>query len=627
MAKRMLSLLLAVALLFGAASCKQTGQHDDATVPAVTAAHSEISLENMQLELTDRDRDSSYTESTATHLSTTEEVLNITAAGTYIATGQHRQIVIHANDTAKIQLVLQNVTLNAQNEPAIYIESADKVFLTLANNSQNTLSDLAGRSSTQQNLDAVIFSKADLTINGTGSMQLTGNYKHGIVSKDDLVICDATVDVTAKNRGIEGQDCLKISNANLKVSAGGDGLSSTNTEDENRGFMVIQSGNFDIAATGDALQASTALLLKNGSFKLSSGGGCKNAVNNLNGDITNDPPQNKEKNSTPKKTDTDTESTKGLKAGTLLKIEAGTITVDSANDALHANKDVEMNGGTVSLTSGDDGIHADENVYINNGEITITNCYEGIEGSALYINGGKIDITATDDGLNAAGGTDDFSDLEKAPKARDTAANEPPKLCITGGYCCVNAMGDGLDVNGSLLISGGVILVSGASDNGNSALDYDGTAVINGGTVVCAGSSGMAQGFHESSSQCSFLYHLTDNAEKETLVAVTDEAQNIIVSYLPAKAFHCLVVSTPALQNGKSYSLVLGGSIAQADEKGFAQSGTVQNEKEKFDIKLTETATTIGSSNRKNGNMDGMPPGGSPENNKMPKGRDFQKTK
>ena len=315
--KKLFAVCTALCLLLVAAGCGKSSNTGTAAV-AAGAAHSSISVEKMNLELTDRDSDDSYSADSAVTLSKTDEVLNITAAGTYLVSGTHRQIVVAAAENAKVQLVLQNVTLTAQNEPAIYVKSADKVFVTLAEQSVNTVSDGGSRQSGQESADAAIFSKADLTVNGTGTLKVTGNYKHGIVSKDDLVIANAKLAVTAARHGLEGQDCLKLSEADLTVTAGGDALRSTNEEDETRGFIVVYSGNYSLTAEQDAVQAQTALLIKNGTFTLQSGGGSANASTTPNGEKN----QNwgnrgrpEQENST---ADENTASAKGLKAGTLL---------------------------------------------------------------------------------------------------------------------------------------------------------------------------------------------------------------------------------------------------------------------------------------------------------------------
>lgn len=592
--KKAFALFTVLCLLLTAAGCGR-GSSQAGSTAAAGQAHSEISVAGMSLELTERDRDGSYDTAAAVALSETDEVLQIKAAGTYLIGGTHRQIVVEAPDTAKVQLVLQNVTLNAQNEPAIWVKSADKVFLTLAAQSSNTVQDGGSRQSGEETADAAIFSKADLTVNGTGSLTVTGSYKHGIVSKDDLVLCSATLRVTAARHGVDGKDCVKLSDCSLTVNAGGDALRSTNEEDANRGFIVITDGTLNLTATQDAIQTQTALLIESGDFTLQSGGGSANASTAQSGEKNQKWGHWGMPDSADDTADENTASAKGLKAGTLLKIESGSFAVDSSDDSVHANGDVEINGGTLQLSSGDDGVHADSSLFVNGGTLTVEKSYEGLEAKVLNVNGGTLSITASDDGLNAAGGNDGSAQNGR-PGQNDFAAEGDTALNITGGYLFVNAGGDGLDSNGNLTVSGGTVLVSGPEDNGNGALDYNGDAVITGGTVIAAGSSGMTQSFGRDSTQAVFMYNLSQTVQGGTQLAVTAKDGTVIAAFLASKAFSNVVVSSPQLKSGSTYFLKLGGTLTGGDENGFAESGTLSGEQSSYEVALSETVSTFGES-------------------------------
>lgn len=591
--QKIAAIFCVVLLILTAGGCQKTTSEQTAKNSSAKAGtHSEISVAEMKTDLTDRDREDSY-DSDAMVLDDQAETVTVTAAGTYLLSGSHRQIVIQAPNTAKIQLVLQNVTVTAQNEPALWIQSADKVFLTLAENSQNTFSDGSTRTTGEEAADGAIFSKADLTVNGSGSLTVVGNYKHGIVSKDDLVVCNANVQVSAEEHGLDGKDCLKLENANLSVNAKGDALRSTNEEDAAKGFVKIYSGSYALTAGQDGIQAQTALLIENGNFEITTGGGSSEASTKENGEINPQWGHFGRSLQDEESTDSSTESAKGLKAGTLLKIENGEFNINSADDSLHANGDVELNGGVLTLSSGDDGLHADSDLFINSGTLTVAKSYEGIEASVLNINGGTLDVTASDDGLNASGGNDGSS-VDGRPGQNPFDSDSGAAIYITGGYLLVNASGDGIDSNGSLEVTGGVVLVSGPEDNGNGALDHSGTAVILGGVVVAVGSSGMVETFEESSTQPSISYTLNETQTGGTLVALTDQSGNALVSFLPAKSFNHVIVSAPELQTGQSYCLKLGGSITGADQNGFAQSGNVSDPTQNNEIELTGIVTDNG---------------------------------
>ena len=559
------------------------------------SAVTEISTDDMDFEFSNNDTTYDYDESEAKTVADSEKTVKITAEGTYVVSGEHESITVSAPDTAKVRIILKNATVSNTSGPAIYIEKADKVFITAYKDTTNTLSD--GTSYTgdfkDTNIDGTIFSKTDLTLNGEGTLNITGNCKCGVVSKDDLIICGLNLTVKSTGCALEGKDCVKIKDAAITVSAGGDGIRSTNTEKSNKGFVYIETGNVDITSGNDGIQAATVLKAANGSIKITAGGGAADTKQNFGG-------RNMPGFGGSTQTTDDEESTKGLKAGSLILIDEGGFEVSSKEDSFHSNGDIEINGGSFTAAAGEDGFHADNNLIINGGSITVSQSYEGLEGQKVTVTGGNIDITASDDGINAAG-----SSSSSSTGGRPGSSDSNALITIDGGYIVVNASGDGIDSNGNIVISGGTLLVSGPADNGNGAFDYGGKATVSGGTVILCGSSGMAQGFSDKSEQASFMYTPDSSASAGSSVALTDEKGNVIASFIPAKQYNNVVISTPSLKNGSSYKLVIGGTVSGADKNGFASSGSVSSAAQTLDIKLTGTTTTIGSGGMSGGNMGG----------------------
>lgn len=565
------------------------------------SAVTEISTDDMDFEFSNKDTTYDYDESEATTVKDSEKAVKITADGTYVVSGEHESITVSAPDTAKVRIILKNATVSNTSGPAIYIEKADKVFITAYKGTTNTLSD--GTSYTgdfkDTNVDGAIFSKTDLTLNGEGTLNITGNYKCGAVSKDDLIICGLNLTVKSTGCALEGKDCVKIKDAAITVSSGGDGIRSTNTEKTNKGFVYIETGNIDITSGNDGIQAATVLKAANGNVKITAGGGAadtkqSSGSRNMPGFGGNT------------QTTDDEESTKGLKAGSLIVIDEGSFEVSSKDDSFHSNGDIEINGGSFTAATGDDGFHADSNLIINGGSITVSRSYEGLEGQKVTITGGNIDITASDDGINAASPSSSGSSTGGRPGNSDSNA----LITIGGGYILVNASGDGIDSNGNVAITGGTVLVSGPTDNGNGAFDYDGEATVSGGTVILCGSSGMAQGFSDKSEQASFMYTLDSSASAGSSVALTDEKGNVIASFIPAKQYNNIVITSPSLKNGGSYKLVIGGTVSGADKNGYASSGSVSSAAQTLDIKLTGITTTFGNGGMSGGGMGGGNKGG-----------------
>ena len=586
-------LILCACLLLSSCGKKNTasGTNNINNMSAVT----EISTDDMDFEFSNNDTTYDYDESEAKTVADSEKTVKITAEGTYVVSGEHESITVSAPDTAKVRIILKNATVSNTSGPAIYIEKADKVFITAYKDTTNTLSD--GTSYTgdfkDTNIDGTIFSKTDLTLNGEGTLNITGNCKCGVVSKDDLIICGLNLTVKSTGCALEGKDCVKIKDAAITVSAGGDGIRSTNTEKSNKGFVYIETGNIDITSGNDGIQAATVLKAANGSIKITAGGGAADTKQNFGG-------RNMPGFGGKTQTTDDEESTNGLKAGSLILIDEGGFEVSSKEDSFHSNGDIEINGGSFTAAAGEDGFHADNNLIINGGSITVSQSYEGLEGQKVTVTGGNIDITASDDGINAAG-----SSPSSSTGGRPGSSDSNALITIGGGYIVVNASGDGIDSNGNVAITGGTLLVSGPADNGNGAFDYGGEATVSGGTVIFCGSSGMAQGFSDKSEQASFMYTLDSSASAGSSVALTDENGNVLASFIPAKQYNNVVISTPSLKNGSSYKLVIGGTVSGADRNGFASSGSVSSAAQTLDIELTGITTTFGSGGMSGGNMGG----------------------
>ena len=359
---------------------------------------------------------------------------------------------------------------------------------------------------------------------------MTGNANNGITGKDTLKIEGTTVNVTAANHGVNGKDCLVLKQADVTVTSGGDALRATNDSDSALGCILIGASALTLTAGEDGIQAETTLTLFDTTGTITSGGGSSAAL-------------------------ADDTSAKGIKAGTGITVRSGSYTLDCADDGIHANGNVTISGGTFAITTGDDGVHADETVTITDGTIDISKCYEGIEGQTIDISGGTIDIVSSDDGLNAAGGADQSGFGGRGPDRFGGSSDS--SIMISGGTIRIDASGDGIDSNGDLNVSGGKIYVSGPMSDGDSALDYDGAGTITGGTVVAAGYSGMAQNFSADSTQGSIL--LTCQSASTETIRVTDASGNVLVEFTPAKAYTCVVVSTPALMQGSTYTVTMGG--------------------------------------------------------------------
>ncbi|MEA4912474.1 MAG: carbohydrate-binding domain-containing protein, partial [Oscillospiraceae bacterium] len=306
------------------------------------------------------------------------------------------------------------------------------------------------------------------------------------------------------------------------------------------------------------------------------------------------------------------DSCKGLKGVEAVYICGGTISIDSADDAVHSNGEVIFCGGTLSAASGDDGMHADGALSISGGSITISGSYEGLEGQTIDVSGGEIMLTASDDGLNAAGGNDGSSVNGRAGQ-NTFAADSSCAITISGGTLCVSAGGDGIDSNGDLRISGGLVLVNGPTDDGNGALDYAGSGSITGGVLIAAGSSGMAQSL-ESDTQGVLLVNLAQQSAG-TRISLVDANGTAVLSWTPSKTYSCVVFSAPGIQKGGTYTIASGGEVQGADANGYASDASISGGTQLLSVTmsaLTQTAKTDDASGSTGGMGGGMTSGTKP---------------
>lgn len=475
----------------------------------------------------------------------------ITAAGNYRITGSlaDGQIVVDTEEEdVPVRLILDGVNIHHSSNAPLFIAGAEKTIIVLKDGTENYLSD--GSTYTyddpeEDEPDATLFSKDDLSIYGNGKLTVTANYNDGITSKDGLVIASGNITVTAKDDGIRGKDYLIINSGSFTIDAQGDGLKSTNDEEAALGYVYIKDGDFVINSGTDGIQGETDVLVHKGTFDIVSGGGAA-------GNSTED-------------------SSKGLKAGVHLVIDSGDFELDNYDDALHSNNNLCVNAGSFRIATKDDGIHADSTISINGGTIDISTSYEGIESQIIVINAGEIHVKSSDDGLNVAGGNDSSAGGHFPGSA---SSSTDYYLVINGGYIYVNAAGDGLDANGSIEMNGGVVLVDGPTAQNNGALDYDRSFRITGGLLAAAGSANMAQAPGTTSTQNSVLVRFSSNQSANSLVNISAAGGTELITFRPAKNFQSLVFSSPELETGSQYTVYYGGSHSGTEKDGLYSEGS-----------------------------------------------------
>ncbi|SFE78253.1 carbohydrate-binding domain-containing protein [Peptostreptococcus sp. D1] len=692
--KNKLALAL-IAISFIASGCSNAQTKSSSTSTATTAVTS------ITDKYSDRDLDPSWDESTATKITLSGNSITtsgygaqekngsliIQSGGTYVLSGtlDSAQIIVEAPDTDKVQIVFNNVSITNKDSIPLNIKTADKVFLTLADNTTNKIVDNSGAAtsnnsntssvsntstntansestatnSTDNNSsttnktdlpDAAIYSKCNLTINGNGSLTVNSNNNEGIKSKDELVITGGNIKVDSKGDALTGKDSIAIKGGSFDLNSSKDGIKSSNSTDTSKGWISIDGGTFKISAANDGIDAETILEINAGDFDITTGNGGEavskqSQENSLGGRRKNDmrldidqqnripqsnskfdnqgnmmaPPNKPDSNSSatqnnpaqrssPKafsdnkittttssriknqnnqtiqagdlsthvENSNSSESSKGLKAGTDLIVNNGSITVNAEEDALHSNKNININGGNLNVKAGDDGIHSEEILNITNeSKVTISNSYEGIESKVINIKGGTISIVSSDDGINGASGNSDFQGMRGG---RESAQNGV-SVNISGGSLTVNAQGDGLDSNADINITGGKTIVYGPSNGGNGSLDYTGTAKITNGTFVAIGTADMYQGFDDSSTQNTVTFGFSSTQSENQALTLVDSNNNVITSFKAQKSYQALLISSDKLKEGEIYALYSGGTISENSSKNTSGEDSSTNSK------------------------------------------------
>jgi hypothetical protein len=495
--------------------------------------------------------------------------VTITSAGTYRIQGtlNDGQIIVDTQDEETVYLLLDGVDITCATSAPIDVRNAEKTVITLADSTENDVTDGTSyvfEDAESDEPNAAVFSKDDLTINGGGSLTVNANYNNGIASKDDLKITGGTITVNAVNDGIKGRDSIAVLDGIITVNAGGDGLQSNNDEEAERGYISIEGGTFDITAGLDGIQAQTDLVVSGGEIHIITGGG---SVVSSGGGAWGGRGMEGNPNQI-------TESAKGLKAGVNVSITDGVIYIDSLDDAIHADQSVTIDGGEVSLASGDDGIHADAALTINGGELNISQSYEGLESAVITINDGTIHVTASDDGINASGGNSGATAGMQPMQGMGGFESGDNYLYINGGYTVVDANGDGIDVNGSIEMTAGTVIVNGPTNDGNGPLDYLGTFNIDGGYLVAVGSSGMAQTPSTTSTQYSVMYNFASPQAAGTTVHIESESGQDVLTFVSTKEYESVLLSSPELENGSTYVVYSGGTSSGTVNDGLYSGGT-----------------------------------------------------
>ena len=466
----------------------------------------------------------------------------IAEAGRYVLSGslEDGSIIVDAHDSSKVWILLDGVEINCSDDACIQVDQADKVFLTLAEGSENTLISGSAYSDTalSDGTDGAIFAHDDLTINGSGSLTVTAQYSHGISANDDLVITGGTITISAADDAIHVNDSIRIKDAAITVTAGDDGLLTSN-EVEN-GYLYIESGTLDVTASGDGIHTTGDITVAGGETNISAGDD-------------------------------------GIHSDASVFVQSGTILISDCYEGIEALI-IDVSGGDVSINCEDDGFNANGGSgdmfggggQMGGGHNDGTSGHGGMHGSGTDEGTtGEMPTPPDRSGESMSGGMPTGQETETASGSGQSSADTEDVetyISISGGNIrIVNEVGqdaDGLDSNGDIKISGGTIYISLLGTGSNCAVDYasesGGVAEITGGTIIACGASSMAESFDSTSTQASILYNMSSIAAAGTTLTVTDADGSVLLSWEVPCSFSSALISCPEMKIGGTYTVSAG---------------------------------------------------------------------
>lgn len=394
-------------------------------------------------------------------------IISISKEGTYVLSGalSEGQIVVDA-DSAKVQLVLDNADITCASSAAIYVKNADKAFITLAEGSENILMNTAEYEAIDDNnIDAVIFSKDDLTLNGKGTLTINSEYGHGIVSKDDLKLVGGTCNITAKNHALSGKDSVRIADGTYNLTSGKDGIHSENADDDEKGFVYIASGDFTIESTGDGIDASYVVQIDDGDFDITAGDGAENVTKTHN-DMLGGGPGGDMRGGNSKGGD----GSDGSVSGSASDKQSGQTPPDrpdsgSSDGSRPDEKASDNTGGQTAQTPPDK-----PGTDTSDGQQSDKNSQSKDVADSTTASG-----TSSDTDSEAASSTSSDTDSTSTKGIKSDGA-----LYVNGGTFTINSADDAFHSNSDITINDGTYTIS----SGDDGIHADSALLVNGGTIT-----------------------------------------------------------------------------------------------------------------------------------------------
>lgn len=512
--KKFLALLVLAAFILSFGGCSLAAENDDAWKNNV----GEINLDTLTV--------------TGDGIEVQENVIVISQGGDFTVTGSLQDGMIKVNSKDKVKLRLSGMSLTNSTGPAIYFENVKKGFITITEDTENYIKD--GENYSVEDADAAIFSNDDLEIKGAGTLTVEGNYKHGIASDDDLTVENGVIVITSAEHGIKANNKVAITGGSLDITAKtGKGIKAGEE-------LVIDAGVINIVALeSEGMESKGTITINGGDINIEA---ADDGINTGNSSSQNKP-----------------DSAKGKQKGE--KFEAGQNQEPPADRQGKQKMKGNMpdgdfeNGEPPKMPDFDgeippemkDGRRPD-----GNRERQKPPQNDGFQKGDMSAppESNMTEMQGHQGGMNFGG----FGGVDE-----ETAALSA--ITVNGGNIYIKASGDGIDSNGSLTITGGMLIINGPEMNGNGPLDSEGTMTITGGEIITLSSAGMLQLPNGSDTQNTLKVVFSSQGVAGDKVTVRDSSGNELMSSVSECKYMALIYSSDKLKQGEEYSIYVNDNL------------------------------------------------------------------
>lgn len=527
-------------------------------LPEITTAESLLEAIGCDSFFSAGDKEIGYSESDDVHINLSGEQIFcnsssvkiegsqavITEEGNYIISGnlENGSIKIDTDIDKNVRIVLNGAVIVNDKASPIYVEQANKVLITLVEETENVLendcTDLNGSVSND-----TVFANSCITINGLGSLKAISKAGNGIASDSSVLVTGGNISIEAAKSGLEGKKSVRISNTDMKINSAGKGISSNNNEDSEYGFVYISDGSFIINSGSSGIEAASSLVVDGGYFE-----------------ITSDDSYCDENVYESKYESGLTEEKNGLNAGVDISVSGGRFIIESSDNGLNAGESVFVTGGSFIINSENKGIESGSAVFVGKSGLIIKKSADGICSERILVNGGNIKIDSSGTGISA-----------KETGADQSEPSENSEDCfveISGGTVEVNSLGDGIYSCGGILVSDGYLTVVSSENSRSFVFCKESDIKIIGGTVFAAGDFTGEYADLENIKQA-FVAVNIDSIDPQSAIVLQGNDGKAVVSQSVNQSITSLFISSPELERGQRYNLVNGNNVFEVKALSF----------------------------------------------------------